>query len=436
MASRPPGAGVPVRSLFLTIIAGALIPIFSVGLASEWQGTRVIKDGVEYVMNPAEPMDPPLICDLQEAWTLESETEEGELVFGTVDDVAVDEHGDTCLLDSQLKTVHVVSPEGEYLRAIGRAGEGPGELRHPAKVISTRDDQIGIADLRLGRISLYARDGKPLGEWRPQITDYSRTYLRKAFNAPTGFVLSATLRRYPEGMIEESNLMALFDQEGQLVTRFLDVQSESTRGILIPFDEEAELKYILLGVDGEGRVYVSEGYRDICINVFNPDGSLQRVITQEFEPAPRSRDEIDEEKAYWAAYFGNHKDQTLNISACERSVSTTHIMSSGTIWLSTSWGWKYPPEGVAQVLEEFDSSGRFLRRVVLRGNISPMKDIVYLVGDKYFVVREGHTAQLSAVGAEEIVANTGSDGIPAVTCYQIVSTKLDASGGPTSNQGQ
>ena len=88
------------------------------------------------------------------------------------------------------------------------------------------------------------------------------------------------------------------------------------------------------------------------------------------------------------------------------------------------------------MLEEFDSSGRFLRRVVLRGNISPMKDIVYLVGDKYFVVREGHTAQLSAVGAEEIVANTGSDGIPAVTCYQIVSTKLDASGGPTSNQGQ
>ena len=51
-------------------------------LAGEWKGTRELIDGVAHVKNPAEPMEPPVVYELRELWRLESETEDGDVVFG------------------------------------------------------------------------------------------------------------------------------------------------------------------------------------------------------------------------------------------------------------------------------------------------------------------------------------------------------------------
>ena len=54
--------------------------------------------------------------------------------FGRVSDLAADDEGNVYVLDERADELRVFSPEGEYLRTIGRRGRGPGEFSRPNDV--------------------------------------------------------------------------------------------------------------------------------------------------------------------------------------------------------------------------------------------------------------------------------------------------------------
>ena len=55
--------------------------------------------------------------------------------------------------------VLVYGPGGDFQHAIGREGEGPGEMRSAPMLVRLPDDTIAMFDPRLGRISLFSSDG-------------------------------------------------------------------------------------------------------------------------------------------------------------------------------------------------------------------------------------------------------------------------------------
>ena len=67
--------------------------------------------------------------------------------FGSVRKVAFDGAGQLYVFDSQADRIHVVAPDGEFRRAFGRPGEGPGEFRNAAALAVFRDGRSVIADL-------------------------------------------------------------------------------------------------------------------------------------------------------------------------------------------------------------------------------------------------------------------------------------------------
>lgn len=106
--------------------------------------------------------DAPAWTDSTAAWSLVEEVryggEEGspgELV--DPQSFVADDAGRLYVVDSKPAVVKVFSPDGSFLRTMGREGSGPGEFR--VGFIATRGDRIALHDPQLGRTSVFDTSG-------------------------------------------------------------------------------------------------------------------------------------------------------------------------------------------------------------------------------------------------------------------------------------
>jgi hypothetical protein len=96
-----------------------------------------------------------------ELWRVGGDSESEEDLFGVISDIDIDATGEVYLLDSQLSEVKVYSKDGEYLRSLGREGEGPGEFRRPAAMFFTDDGKVAVVQMMPGKIVLLSRTANP-----------------------------------------------------------------------------------------------------------------------------------------------------------------------------------------------------------------------------------------------------------------------------------
>jgi hypothetical protein len=95
--------------------------------------------------------------------TLEGEP---EYLFGQIISLAVGQDGTLYVVDGQVPDLRAYSPDGKYLRTIGRPGEGPGEIKRPdggLQVLS--DGRLVVRDPGNARLQVYSPDGEPLATW-------------------------------------------------------------------------------------------------------------------------------------------------------------------------------------------------------------------------------------------------------------------------------
>jgi hypothetical protein len=81
--------------------------------------------------------------------------------FSQVGRVDVDDDGNVYILESSVPEVRVYSPDGILLHRIGRRGGGPGEFEGAPR-FGVIGDTVWTVDTRVGRISLFDREGKVL----------------------------------------------------------------------------------------------------------------------------------------------------------------------------------------------------------------------------------------------------------------------------------
>ncbi|MHB1191739.1 MAG: 6-bladed beta-propeller [Longimicrobiales bacterium] len=79
--------------------------------------------------------------------------------FGNIRGVAFDAQGRLHIFDQQSSRVVVTDARGKLVRTVGRAGEGPGELRMPVSFTVLRDGTIVIADMGHRAYQLFGPDG-------------------------------------------------------------------------------------------------------------------------------------------------------------------------------------------------------------------------------------------------------------------------------------
>ncbi len=82
-----------------------------------------------------------------------------EYIFGSIRSVTVREDGSIFVYDQQVPIIRHYSPDGEYVRDIGREGAGPGEYRRVDGMYILPDHRLAILDARSSRISVYDSSG-------------------------------------------------------------------------------------------------------------------------------------------------------------------------------------------------------------------------------------------------------------------------------------
>lgn len=75
--------------------------------------------------------------------------------FGQITDVALDRRGRVYVADAQTRRVTVFNADGSFRAAVGRRGNGPGEMQTPWKVAVDAHDSLFVYDLNNARISVF-----------------------------------------------------------------------------------------------------------------------------------------------------------------------------------------------------------------------------------------------------------------------------------------
>lgn len=78
-----------------------------------------------------------------------------EQAFGRIADVVVDASGNTFVLDAQTVDVRWFGPDGRWRGSAGGAGSGPGQLRGPQHLASSRTGEVLVLDPLNRRIATY-----------------------------------------------------------------------------------------------------------------------------------------------------------------------------------------------------------------------------------------------------------------------------------------
>lgn len=264
-------------------------------------------DGIVHVVNPAGLQNPPRQFYLKEELSIGNE-DGRDFVLGVMRDMDVDGDGNIYMLDGRQCCVRVFSPEGRYLRAIGKKGQGPGEILFPLEIISSgTDGMIHVLDYRNNKISRYHPDGELDADLKlkegiaEQLFMMARSYfVINWFYDEQGFQKYKVVKYSYEGKLLLQSDEFLSTRE-RVIKKGNSIKVGST-----PFSAERYFAH-----DSMNRIFtgLSDQYE---ISIFDPDFNLVKVI-QKRNPAQIrvTREEIDN---YLDYYKERHKKKGVPIS--------------------------------------------------------------------------------------------------------------------------
>ena len=339
------------------------------------------------------PCEPARTVQLEELWRFGGE--DCDILLGTITEATTDAQGNVYLLDTQLCHVLVISPEGEYLGSLSREGEGPGEVSRPRDVVCLPDNSVGLLELFPAKIVKLSPEGEPRG-----------TLIVGGDEAPEGGFTSASRCVYRGGTFMVAGQRLLSSQTGQnrvmYLCRLADSGEELVRyreaTMTLDFQNlcfvEREMEpgfHLANAVGPDGRVYAPQAWDRYAIEVFLPDGTLDRVIEREFENRKRTEQELRRINALFDASESNIPyEVSRKIEPSPAVVSGLHVDPAGNLWVLHSRSAEECPAGVMQTYDLFDPTGRYLRQVAIACEGDPEYDGIEFLDDGRVLLIKGY----------------------------------------------
>jgi hypothetical protein len=211
------------------------------------------QNGIIIVRNPIQPIYDREILALQLELSIGKTADRAEYLFRRIFSLDIDEHGDIYVLDNGSATVIVFSPVGEFLRAFGSRGQGPGEMQSPQLIQVINNRELSIYDPMTRRFLIFSLHGE---------------YLRQ---------ISTARLMNPIEPIK-------WDSEGNLIA-FIIPPPDSGAIALEKMDENLEC-ITKIAIEEQDSSYLSREYKmikpSICCGVFE-DGSLVWGDSKKYE---------------------------------------------------------------------------------------------------------------------------------------------------------
>jgi len=317
------------------ILVGCLLMggFFACGPGTGGRGVEVESiDGVEYVHNPADPIQAVAVPRFEEDLAIEAEDGDGNIRFYRPAALLVDREDNIYVADYRDAVIHVFDPDGEYMRTIGRKGQGPGENQVITQMAWLPDERLLVFDHRSRRSSLFNRRGAFLSSH-----PWTQSHFLLFWAEESGYLAEETV------FGEEPTLMVKkFDWEGKEIETWgefhpyrmhVERSGGSAISIGIPYAPQS-----IFAGDGErGRLYhcFNRSYR---IEVYDGPGRLTRVIDRPYRPVPFTAEDAEE---YYASVDRRNNpsfsELARKVDLPEKKTVTDGIMVDdlGFLWVKT-----------------------------------------------------------------------------------------------------
>jgi len=375
----------------IPLIRKSILAALIFQLAVTVTGTPSLAEPVH--IHNTDPLNPPRTVSLEEIWRVGSE--DSDFIFGMLIDSLADEDGNVYLLDNQLCQVEVFTADGEHLRTLSRQGEGPGEVQTPIAMTFMSDGSLGLVELFPAKIEKITRTGEPAGS----VTFHSGEGVQTGFTVSVdcrnraGVLTLAGMRGSPaEGGQKRIHYVARYAESGEELARYCETEA------VINFNPPTFIENELLpafwfghAVGPDGRVYLAPSRDDYKIEVYLPDGTLDRIIEREFKNRPRdNRDRARMQAMVDAWYTGVPVDVECTFTENEPAISEMFLTADNTLWIQHSRSGHEQPEGVLLTYDTFDAEGNYLQQVSVACDGDAAYDGLRFLGDGRVLLIKGY----------------------------------------------
>ncbi len=150
--------------LAILVLAIACSPVTTeTGSDGTWVGTITTEGNVTTVVNESGSVWGGA-ARLVEEVTIGVESGAEEYMFGRIGDIYANDQA-IFVVDRDVPAVRMYDAAGEYVRDIGRSGQGPGEYTRPIQVAAASDGRVFVVDNRTRRINVFDAAGAPIGAY-------------------------------------------------------------------------------------------------------------------------------------------------------------------------------------------------------------------------------------------------------------------------------
>jgi hypothetical protein len=321
--------------------------------------------------------------------------------------------------------VNVYTPDGEFLRAMGRQGEGPGEFRRPSGMLLVPGGNVGVIQSRPGKIVLLTPEGDPAGNFpTPEPKDGGVQFFSDGRRSDNNIVLVS--RQFSMGNNEAEIILKLIRIDGTGKQTASYFQQSDTRNFsnLVIDEQTTGNNAMMWDVGPDGRVFASQEFESYRISVWRPDGTPDRIIERAYESRRRSGEEIKDADARMPVRMGRHgrrREIEKKISKTDRDIMRMYPRHDGSLWVISSRGGIDAPAGAVATFDVFDEDGHFVQQVTLKGEGDFPEDGLHFVGNRLYVITGLQSARAAMIGAgSEESYDEDEELIPmSVICYDL-----------------
>lgn len=378
-------------------------------------------DGVPHVMNPEKPRKKAETVKLEELWRVGGEDDEE--IFGVITQVVAGSGGEFFMLDSQLNEIKVYDKDGEWLRNIGREGEGPGEFRAAFGMFRVPGGNIGILQTFPGKVVTLTPDGEPGGEFPlPEIEGDGFQVLFGGRYAGDNLALVYGLNKPSQTGFTQESVLALVDADRNS-KQLHSTSSGMDAAAPVISEQEWDTFRNRWTASPRGQVYSAITRGAYEITEWGPDGKVVRVIERDYPDHVRS--DVEKEELL-EIYKGFTRQIPLpgikyEIEDAHNPIGQVYARPDGTLWVLTSRGMYGREKGVLGIFDVFDKDGEYVREVTLKGEGNPRTDGYFFVEDRLFVVTDFLAAMMALQGGPAGEDDVDDD----VEAMQVISYALD-----------
>jgi hypothetical protein len=349
--------------------------------------------------------------------------EDDEVFFGNVGAPCVDADGNLYLMDSQLSQAHVFGPDGEFTGTLGREGDGPGEVRSPSDMFVRADGVVGLLQGFPGRVVLLNPDGTPAGQLNYSTGEGTATQfvvMNRGLAMPDGLCLVGTRMTMGGAVSKQTFFLDICGPDA--VRRHNLLEKEYTIDYSDFALDEASMDFVWtrVAVGPDGRVYAAPDRTVYAVNVWSPQGELERVITCRQEASPRDEEGMKIARSIHEAIGAYYPvpPRRITLEDTDPAVTGLWVDREGRMWVQHGRSEADAPDGAWLALDVFGADGKLQRRVGLPGDHDPREDALMLLGDGRYLVVKG---SLSAWLSQQAVAQDGADDADPleVICYRL-----------------